>query len=153
MSEYINKSDLYNEISKLEKLARDRYLDTPIESPVFVRYQSQLNERTNLKHLIADFPAVDFEHLRELTQADKEGRCLIFPAGFEFENGIYVLCGDISKVSEGKKDYTIKSEKAYFWIKTKEMNIFVSVANMPENLLEYYETQIGMNNAKEEEAR
>lgn len=79
MSEYINKSDLYKEIAKLEKLARDRYLDTPIESPVFVRYQSQLNERTNLKHLIADFPAFDFDRLRELTQADKEGRCLVLP--------------------------------------------------------------------------
>ena len=79
MSEYINKSDLYKEIAKLEELARDRYLDTPIESPVFVRYQSQLNERTNLKHLIADFPAFDFDRLRELTQADKEGRCLILP--------------------------------------------------------------------------
>lgn len=153
MSEYINKSDLYKEIAKLEKLARDRYLDTPIESPVFVRYQSQLNERTNLKHLIADFPAVEFDRLRELTQTDKKGRCLMLPAGFEFENGIYVLCGDISKVKEDKKGYSIKSEKAYFLIKNEEKYIFVSVANMSESLLKYYETQIGMINAKKEETK
>lgn len=93
------------------------------------------------------------DYLKKLTEADKEGRCLMFPAGFEFENGIYVLCGDISKVKEDKKGYSIKSKKAYFLIKNEEKYIFVSVANMPENLLEYYETQIGMNNAKEEEAK
>ena len=59
MNEYINKADLYNEIAKLEEIARDRYLDTPWDSLARIRYQSQLNERTNLKHLIADFPMVD----------------------------------------------------------------------------------------------
>ncbi len=59
MNEYINKADLYNEIAKLEEMARDRYLDTPLGSPAHTRYQSQLNERTNLKYLIADFPTVD----------------------------------------------------------------------------------------------
>lgn len=93
------------------------------------------------------------DYLKKRTEADKEGRCLVFPAGFEFENGIYVLCGDISKVKEDKKGYSIKSEKAYFLIKNEEKYILVSVANMPENLLEYYETQIGMNNAKKEEAK
>lgn len=81
----------------------------------------------------------NLDRLKELTQADKEGRCLIFPAGFEFENGIYVLCGGISKVSDGKKDYTIKSNKAYFLIKGEEKHIFVSIANMPEDTLKYYE--------------
>ena len=47
MNEYINKADLYNEIAKLEEMARDRYLDTPLGSPAHTRYQSQLNERTN----------------------------------------------------------------------------------------------------------
>lgn len=77
--------------------------------------------------------------LKELVEADKEGRCLIFPAGCEFENGIYVLCGDISKVKEDKKGYSIKSEKAYFLIKNEEKYIFVSVANMLEATLKYYE--------------
>lgn len=92
---------------------------------------------------IRNAPTVDFgvdiDRLKELAEADKEGRCLIFPAGFEFENGIYVLCGGISKVSEGKKDYTIKSNKAYFLIKGEEKHIFVSIANMPEDTLKYYE--------------
>ena len=64
MSEYINKVDLYNEIAKLEELARNRYLDTPSNSPGIVRYQWQLTERTNLKHLIVDFPVADVAEVR-----------------------------------------------------------------------------------------
>lgn len=59
MTEYIDKSSLYKKVSKLEELARDRYLDTPCGSPAYERYQAQMNERTALKHLIADFPSVD----------------------------------------------------------------------------------------------
>lgn len=92
----------------------------------------------------------DLDHLKELAEADKEGRCLLLPAGFEFKNGIYVLCEDISEVKETKEGYTTKSDKAYFWIKTKEMNIFVSVANMPEDTLKYYEEQIEMYNKQSE---
>lgn len=112
-----------------------------------------------IRQIIDNIPDVEvlsnyrFAKLKELAEADKEGRCVVFPAGFEFENGIYVLCGDISKVKEDKKGYSIKSKKAYFLIKNEEKYILVSVANMPENLLEYYETQIGMNNAKEEETK
>lgn len=40
-------------------LARDRYLDTPTNSPVYPRYMAQLGERTQLKFLIADFPTAD----------------------------------------------------------------------------------------------
>lgn len=59
MNGYITKSSLYKKISELEELARDRYLDTPCDSPAYKRYQAQMNERTALKHLIADFPVVD----------------------------------------------------------------------------------------------
>lgn len=50
---------IYNEIVELGELARDIYFDTPSNSPAIVHYQSQMNERTNIKHLIADFSTVD----------------------------------------------------------------------------------------------
>lgn len=64
MAEYVEKGTLHETIAKLEKLARDRYLDTPWDSPVRTRYQAQLNERTNLKYLIFDLPAADVAPVR-----------------------------------------------------------------------------------------
>ena len=57
MSEYIDKSALYEKIAQLEELARNRYLDTPSSSPFCSRYMAQLNERTTLKNIVADFPS------------------------------------------------------------------------------------------------
>lgn len=59
MSEWINKAALYGKIAELEALARNRVLDTPTNSPAYMRYVAQLHERTALKHLIADYEAVD----------------------------------------------------------------------------------------------
>ena len=55
MSEYINKSKLYEEIVRLEELARDIYLNTPSSSPMHERYKQQMLERTNLKLLVSEF--------------------------------------------------------------------------------------------------
>ena len=59
MAEYIDKGAVYNKIAELEELARNRYLDTPSNSPAYARYMAQMQERTALKFLIADFPAAD----------------------------------------------------------------------------------------------
>ena len=59
MAEYIDKGALYEKIAQLEEIARNRYLDNPSNSPAYQRYIAQMQERTALKHLIADFPAVD----------------------------------------------------------------------------------------------
>lgn len=59
MSDLISRSKLYNEIAKKEELARKRVLDTPTHSPAYLRYVAQLNERTELKHEIADAPPVE----------------------------------------------------------------------------------------------
>ena len=57
--EYIDKSALYEKIAQLEKLARNRYLETTSSSLCHSRYMTQLNERTALKRIIADFPSAD----------------------------------------------------------------------------------------------
>ena len=62
--EYIDKSALYEKIAQLEELARNRYLETPSNSLCYSRYMAQLNERTALKHIIADFPSADVAPVR-----------------------------------------------------------------------------------------
>lgn len=64
MAEYIKKDDIYAEIANLEELARDRFLDTPFDSPVRERYRAQLDARTEMKHLIADAPPADVAPVR-----------------------------------------------------------------------------------------
>ena len=67
MSEYIDRSKLYEKLAELEDLARRRYLDTPCTSPCCERYYAQLSERTALKQLVADFPT---ENVAEIAQAE-----------------------------------------------------------------------------------
>ncbi len=59
MSDLISRKYLYDKMLEKEELARNRVLDTPTHSPAYLRYVAQLNERTALKHEIADAPAVE----------------------------------------------------------------------------------------------
>ncbi len=62
--ELIDKVPLYNELSKLEELARNRVIDTPSSSPAYARYSAQLTERTQLKRLIADATTIEASPMR-----------------------------------------------------------------------------------------
>lgn len=64
MAELIDKSALYNKVAELEELAFRRTIDTPTNSPCYIRYVSQLNERTALKHLISDAQTVTEAEIR-----------------------------------------------------------------------------------------
>lgn len=141
----------YKEALEYLEIMRKFFTDDDVEGEVLKQTYDVAVKTVKKQMQIEDlFNGYDLNHLKELAEADKEGRCLLLPAGFEFKNGIYVLCEDISEVKEAKEGYTTKSDKAYFWIKTKEMNIFVSVANMPEDTLKYYEEQIEMYNKQSE---
>ena len=66
MSRLIDADALYEQVAESEEKARDRFLDTssslPCPSyinPAYTRYNEQLNERTRLKHMVADAPTVD----------------------------------------------------------------------------------------------
>lgn len=77
MPEYIEREALYRKVAELEMLARDRYLETPTNSPAYPRYMAQLGERTHLKFLIGDFPAADVAPVRH-------GRCEFCKDGTSF---------------------------------------------------------------------
>ena len=64
MAELIDKGAIYNKVAELEELARSRVLDTSSNNPCYMRYVSQLNERTALKHLIADTEATTETEIR-----------------------------------------------------------------------------------------
>ena len=78
MTEYIEKNALYKKVAELEELARNRYLDTPSNSPAYSRYVAQLDERTRFKHMVYDFPAADVAEVKHgkwtSYGADKRGR-------------------------------------------------------------------------------
>lgn len=59
MSDLISRKYLYDKMLEKEEVARQRVLDTPTHSPAYLRYVAQLNERTALKHEIADAPTVE----------------------------------------------------------------------------------------------
>ena len=65
MTRLIDANALYEQIAKKEELARQRVLDTPSRmpngdfNPSAVRYAAQLDERTQMKFMIADASTID----------------------------------------------------------------------------------------------
>lgn len=62
----IDGEALYKQVAESEEKARDRFLDASSSlpcptyiNPAYTRYNEQLNERTRLKHVIADAPTID----------------------------------------------------------------------------------------------
>lgn len=94
MAEYIDKANLYKKIAELEELARNRYLDTPSNSPAYPRYMAQLDERTKLKHMVADFPSADVAEVKHGKWEEIRN-----PYG-ELEGWIHVECGREVKIKE-----------------------------------------------------
>lgn len=61
----IDANALYEKVQEGEELARKRVLDTETTlpcptnlNPAYTRYLAQMDERTKLKHMIADAPTV-----------------------------------------------------------------------------------------------
>ena len=55
---------IYADMTVREELARKRVIDTPTNSPCYMRYIAQLNERTAFKEMLFDAPTI--------IEADKE---------------------------------------------------------------------------------
>jgi hypothetical protein len=56
---------MYADMKEKEELARQRVIDTPTNSPCYMRYVAQLNERTAFKEMLYDAPTI--------IEADTEG--------------------------------------------------------------------------------
>lgn len=89
MEEYISKQTLYAAVAKLEELARDRYLDTPWDSPARARYLAQLNERTRIKQMVADAKPCK---VREDVHGEWSDR---YKSGIKVEKGAVATCCDM----------------------------------------------------------
>lgn len=80
MSDLINRGNLLEEVQRLEELARNRVLDTPTSSPCYMRYVAQMNERTAMKHLIADAPtAYDVDKVVRQLEGEIELKVTQYP--------------------------------------------------------------------------
>ena len=49
---------IYVDMKEKEELARQRVIDTPINGPCYMRYVTQLNERTAFKEMLYDAPTI-----------------------------------------------------------------------------------------------
>lgn len=49
---------IYADMTEKEELARQRVIDTPTNSPCYLRYVAQLNERTAFKEMLYDAPTI-----------------------------------------------------------------------------------------------
>ena len=49
---------LYADMNEREELARQRVIDTPSNSPCYMRYVAQLNERTAFKEMLYEAPTI-----------------------------------------------------------------------------------------------
>ena len=80
-------------------------LDTPSSSPCYARYSAQLNERTSLKHIIADAPtAYDVDKVIEQLEDIKQS--IIPLTGMDnYYVGQSILISEIiSIIKRGGKD-------------------------------------------------
>lgn len=105
MVEYIDKAKLYEIVANLEELARNELISS-VETTMFDKfsYSIRLQERTALKHLIADFETVDVApvvHGKWLTDTQEVDGCIkCSVCGIELDKYIigrelpeYCLCG------------------------------------------------------------
>lgn len=95
MAEYIEKAGLYQKVSHLEELARNRYLDTPSGSPVKERYRTQMDERTRFKHMLADTRAANVAQVvhSSWVQVNNTQEHYCNECGAEFN--LYAYCKDL----------------------------------------------------------
>ena len=67
----IDADALYEQLKQDEEMARNRVLDTESSlpypnnlNPSYTRYVAQMDERTRLKHMVADAPTIEPEIIR-----------------------------------------------------------------------------------------
>lgn len=94
----IDADKLYEQLKQDEEMARNRVLDTESSlpysnnlNPSYTRYVAQMDERTRLKHMVADAPTIEPER--------KKGKW-IDPSEkgvYRFDNKAYAECSVCGK--------------------------------------------------------
>lgn len=100
---------------------------------------------------IENTPTVDFgvdlDRLKELAEADKEGRCLVMPCKvgdtinafrFDIDKGLYVISDKVTSVTTNRNGYTIKTKEKFYPIKEKDGYDFAPISEYPGALADYY---------------
>lgn len=101
MNDLISRKSLYDKMREAEDLARQRVIDTPSSfpngslNPAYIRYMTQVSERTRFKEMIYD----------ELSAERKKGRWEMKqdPYGFFEEIPVCSECGCTTKMRDKTK--------------------------------------------------
>lgn len=89
----------------------------------------------------------DLEYLKELVEADREGRCVVLPckAGdtinafrFQDDRGIYCVSDKVTSVSWNKNGYTVRTKEKFYPIKEKDGYDFAPIEKYPYALADFY---------------
>lgn len=89
----------------------------------------------------------DLDRLKELVEADKEGRCVALPckAGdtinafrFQDDRGIYCVSDKVTSVSWNKNGYTVRTKEKFYPIKEKDGYDFAPIEKYPYALADFY---------------
>ena len=87
------------------------------------------------------------DRLKELAEADKEGRCLVLPCKvgdtinafrFDIDKGLYVISDKVTSVTTNRNGYTIKTKEKFYPIKEKDGYDFAPISEYPGALADYY---------------
>ena len=96
---------------------------------------------------VKEFEGVPIDRLRELAQADKEGRCVVLPCkvgdvinAFRWndEKGIYIISDKVTSVTVNKNGWTVKTKEKFYPIKEKEGYEFALINEYPNALADFY---------------
>lgn len=89
----------------------------------------------------------DLGRLKELAEADKEGRCLVLPCKvgdtinafrFDIDKGLYVISDKVTSVTTNRNGYTVKTKEKFYPIKEKDGYDFAPISEYPGSLADYY---------------
>ena len=90
---------------------------------------------------------IPLDRLRELAQADKEGRCVVLPCkvgdvinAFRWndEKSIYIISDKVTSVTVNKNGWTVKTKEKFYPIKEKEGYEFAPINEYPNALADFY---------------
>lgn len=89
----------------------------------------------------------DLERLRELVQADKNGRCVVLPCkcgdtinAFRWSNekGTTIVSDVVTSVTTNRNGWTVKTKSKFYPIKQKDEYDFAPITEYPYALADFY---------------